>query len=142
MQSSFLDRNSAETNNLDPVFKLHVELGPEDDESLRLALSKELGLTYGRYDHVAFESHTGTQFFRGRQGTASGAMQEATSRRVRALSFSIPRDEAILKSTLGLIHNLHSYEEPVVYVSEAYATRTRGNQSNDSPNKWWNRNTE
>ncbi|WP_224826735.1 hypothetical protein [Cognatishimia sp. MH4019] len=142
MQHSILENVSFESFGLQPVLNFRVELGPEDDNRIRLALSEEVGLAYGDYDHVAFETAPGTQFFRGQHGTASGAMQAATRRKVRALMFSIPRDEAILKTALKLIHRLHSYEEPVVYVTEAYATRIRGDQSDKNPNKWWNRNSE
>ncbi|MEM8798120.1 MAG: hypothetical protein AAGE61_21320, partial [Pseudomonadota bacterium] len=64
---------------LEPVWLIHIELGPEDDERIRLALCDEIGLSYGDYDHVAFESATGTQFHRGSEGTASGAMDVATT---------------------------------------------------------------
>ena len=125
---------------LEPVFTVRVELGPEDDDRVRLALSESIGLNYGNYDHVSFETAVGTQFFRGHQGTASGAMDHATTRPVRSLTFSFPRNEETLKSTLDIIHRLHSYEEPVIYVDEAYATRScvRGRDTN--PNKWWRSN--
>ena len=138
MNTSVLDNVSSEQFDLQPVLNIRVELGPEDDDRIRLALSETLGLAYGRYDHVAFETAPGNQFFRGHEGTASGAMQKATSRAVRALMFSIPKDEEMLKSALEIIHRLHSYEEPVVYVSQAYATRARSSQSGQDPNKWWN----
>ncbi len=141
MQHSVLDQVSSASFSLEPVLTIRVELGPEDDSRLRLALSEEIGLTYGDYDHVSFETAAGIQFFRGQSGTASGAMETATSRQVHVLFFSIPRDEAVLGSTLAVIHRLHSYEEPVVYISEAYATRTRVDQRRNGPNKWWNKNS-
>ncbi len=138
MESSKLDQPSLPSFKLKPVWTIRVELGPEDDDRIRLALCDKIGLSYASYDHVAFETATGTQFFRGQEGTASGAMEAATSRKVRALLFSIPRDESVLSSALDAIHRLHSYEEPVIYLFEAYATRTRLAHPPDGLNKWWN----
>lgn len=121
------------------VWCIRIELGPEDDDALRNALNAEIGLIYGAYDHVSFESAHGSQFFRGGSGTVSGEMEVSTSRSVRTLSFSIPRDDATLGKALGLIHRLHSYEEPVVYIQEASATRTRVKIGGNNPRKWWNR---
>lgn len=121
------------------VWRIWIELGPEDDDALRNALNAEIGLTYGAYDHVSFESADGTQFFRGRSGTASGEMENSTSRSVRTLCFSIPRDDAALGKVLNLTHRLHSYEEPVVHIQEAYATRAMPSTSQGNPRRWWNR---
>ena len=137
MSKNDLSTLSSPRFELEPVFTVRVELGPEDDDRVRLALSENIGLNYGNYDHVSFETAVGTQVFRGHQGTANGAMERATTRPVRSLTFSIPRNEETLKSTLDIIHRLHSYEEPVVYVDEAYATRACVSGRDTNPNKWW-----
>ncbi len=121
---------------LEPVWVVHVELGPEDDDRVRLALCGELRLAYGEYDHVSFETTIGTQFFRGAEGTASGLMEAATSRQVRVLSFSITRDRHLLDAAMSIIHRLHSYEEPVIYVQDAFASRSIPD-GRDNENKWW-----
>ncbi|MEM8797384.1 MAG: hypothetical protein AAGE61_17625, partial [Pseudomonadota bacterium] len=108
---------------------------------IRLALCDEIGLSYGDYDHVAFESATGTQFHRGSEGTASGAMDVATTRPVPVLSFSIAREEALLTGVIDIIDRLHSYEEPVVYVRDAHARRSDP-QAPETENKWWVGETE
>ena len=122
---------------LEPVWIVHIELGPEDDDRIRHTIGKAAGLSYGSYDHVSFESATGIQYFRGHSGTASGSMDTATWRDVRLLSFSLPRNTALLSAVLDLVQENHSYEEPVVYIFEAYATRKIDNKNHDSPNKWW-----
>ena len=129
---------SSSSFKLEPVFTIRVELGPEDDDRIRWELSEKIGLAYGDYDHVSLETAAGVQYFRGRLGTASGTMEKATSRQVRALMFSIPREESVLKSSLEIIHHLHSYEEPVVYVTEAFATRAKTDAQDSNPHKWWN----
>ncbi len=139
MPSIELRDSPSEHFELVKVWRIWIELGPEDDDAVRNALNAEVGLFYGAYDHVSFESADGTQFFRGRSGTASGEMDVSTSRSVRMLSFSIPRDDATLGIVLNLIHRLHSYEEPVVYIQDASATCARPTTSKDNPRKWWNR---
>jgi hypothetical protein len=136
MHTDTLDDLTLGACRMEPVWVIHVELGPEDDDRVRQALSSALTLGYGAYDHVCFESANGTQFFRGSKGTVSGPMETATSRRVRALSFSIPQDRQTLDTAMTIIHRQHSYEEPVIYVQSAFASRARpGGQGN--ANKWW-----
>ncbi|WP_299775153.1 hypothetical protein [uncultured Tateyamaria sp.] len=136
MQAESLDQVKVSACRLEPVWVIHVELGPEDDERIRLALCDEVRLAYGDYDQVSFETATGTQFFRGAQGTASGPMETATSRQVRVLSFSITKDRQLLDAAMSVIHRLHSYEEPVIYVQGAFASRSLP-EKRQNESKWW-----
>ncbi|WP_299752792.1 hypothetical protein [uncultured Tateyamaria sp.] len=136
MQAESLDQVKVSACRLEPVWVIHVELGPEDDERIRLVLCDEVRLAYGDYDQVSFETATGTQFFRGAQGTASGPMETATSRQVRVLSFSITKDRRLLDAAMRIIHRLHSYEEPVIYVQDAFASRSLP-EKRQNENKWW-----
>ncbi|MDX8355800.1 hypothetical protein SLH47_25905, partial [Cognatiyoonia sp. IB215182] len=106
------------------------------DERIRLALCDEVRLAYGDYDQVSFETSTGTQFFRGAQGTAIGPMETATSRQVRVLTFSITKDKHLLDDAMSVIHRLHSYEEPVIYVWDAFASRSLP-EKRQNEEKWW-----
>jgi len=136
MRAEPLDQVKVSACRLELVWVIHVELGPEDDDRIRLALCDEVRLAYGDYDHVSFESAIGTQFFRGAEGTASGRMETATSRQVRVLSFSITRDRDLLDAAMSIIHRLHSYEEPVIYVQDAFASRSLP-EKRENENKWW-----
>lgn len=136
MQTDTLDRAAITACRLEPVWLIHLEIGPEDDDRIRQALCDEVRLSYGDYDHVCLEAATGTQFFRGALGTASGPMEVATSRQVRAFSFSIVRDAKLLDVVMGVIHRLHSYEEPVVYVQDAFASRAVSIRPG-TENRWW-----
>ena len=136
MQAEPLDRVKVSACRLEPVWVIHVELGPEDDDRLRLALCDEVRLSYGDYDHVSFEAAIGTQFFRGAEGTASGHMETATRRQVRVLSFSITKDRHLLDAAMSVIHRLHSYEEPVICVQDAFASRSISD-GRENENKWW-----
>jgi len=136
MQTESLDQIKVSACRLEPVWVVHVELGPEDDDRIRLALCDEVRLAYGNYDHVSFEAAIGTQFFRGAEGTASGPMDTATSRQVRVMSFSIAKDRHLLDAAMSVIHRLHSYEEPVIYVRDAFASRSFPD-GHEHENKWW-----
>lgn len=124
---------------LDPVWRIQVELGPEDDDTVRQGLNAAVDLTCGAYDHVSFETAPGVQTFRGHAGTVMGEMADATTRSVRVLSFSIPKQDAVLSTALEAIYRLHSYEEPVIYVAEAYAARAHGRLGDAGSRRWWNR---
>ena len=136
MQTDALDQVKVSACRLEPVWVVHVELGPEDGDRIRLALCNEVRLAYGDYDHVSFEAAVGTQFFRGAEGTASGPTEAANSRPVRVLSFSITKDQHMLDTAMSVIHRLHSYEEPVVYVQDALASRSLP-ENRENENKWW-----
>ena len=70
----------------------------------------------------------------------SKAGAEATAGRTPTtnVSFSVPRDSVVLKKALDAVYAAHSYEEPVVYISEVWRSRST-NPDNANPNRWWNR---
>lgn len=136
MPDDLLDQVNFDACRLEPVWLIRVELGPEDDDRIRLALCEEVRLRYGNYDHVSFETASGEQFFQGTEGTASGRMKSATHRCVRVLSFSITRDRKFLDTAMSAVHGLHSYEEPVIYVQSAFASRSLPGKRQSKYN-WW-----
>jgi hypothetical protein len=97
-----------------------------------------VGLFYGSYDRVALESSDGVQFFHPIKGSQLGEHANSITLPVRVLSFSIVRDAELLKSALEAIHHAHSYEEPVIYITESVASRAVYSESRDHPNRWWN----
>jgi hypothetical protein len=88
---------------------------------------------------VALETSEGVQFFRPIKGSHVGEGEKTVTMPVRVLSFSIPRDDALLIATMEAIHHAHSYEEPVIYIKESMASRAIYSESRDNPNRWWNR---
>ena len=136
MQAESPDQLKVGACRLEPVWVIHVELGPEDDDRIRQALCNEVRLAYGDYDHVSFEAAIGMQFFRGTIDTATGPMQTAASRQARVLSLSIAKDRQLLDAAMSAIHRLHSYEEPVIYVQDAFASRSIPDNL-ENENKWW-----
>ena len=111
------------TCQLEPVWLVWVELAARDDARVREAVAGAVGLAYGAFDRVAFESAPGLQFFHPREGSKPGALEETVEMPARVLSFSIPREPARLAAAIEAIRHTHSYQEPVIYVREALASR-------------------
>jgi hypothetical protein len=122
-----------------PVWHVAVELTERDCANVRAAVVQAAGLRYGDYDGVCFGTASGTQYFRPLSGSQGGEHAETIELPVRILTFSIPRDEELLAKVLEAVADVHSYEEPVIYVSEALATRANTEAGKDNPNRWWNR---
>jgi len=127
---------------LEPVWFLWVELAARDDARVREAVADAVGLTYGPYDRVAFESASGAQYFRPKSGSQAGDIGETVEMPARTLSFSLPRDPETLAKAIEAIRHAHSYEEPVIYVMEGAATRADYDGDRGNPNRWWNRGFE
>lgn len=116
-----------------------VELADRDDARVREAVTTAVGLAYGPYMGVAFESGPGAQFFRPEEGSKLGEGAEAVTMPARVLTFSLPRDPAVLARAIEAVRHAHSYEEPVIYVQDAWASRADDTRDRDNPNRWWNR---
>jgi hypothetical protein len=96
-----------------------------------------VGLEYGKYDQVAYIDAQGLEQFRPISGSKAGAQSRAGRAPTKVVSFSLVHDAAVLKNALDAIYQAHNYEEPVVYVSEVWRTRS-SNPDEANPNRWWN----
>lgn len=130
------------TCSLEPVWFVRVELLERDDARVREAVADAIGLDYGSYDRVAFESAAGICFFRPREGAQSGEREGTVEMPFRILSFSLPRNAEMLGQAIEAIRYAHTLEEPVIYVTEALATRADYSTDRSNPNRWWNRGFE
>ena len=111
----------------------------EDVARIMAAVTEVTPLRLGKYDRNAFETATGTEHYRPLEGAAAGAESETRSRPgVAEVSFQLPRDQALLERVVEAIFAVHSYEEPVILVREALASRSRGLPDKDNPHRWWN----
>lgn len=131
--------NHLTTCQLVPVWIVRVELADRDDARVREAVTDAAHLDYGAFDGVAFESATGLQYFRPKAGSAVGARDAPIAMPVRVLRFSVPQDPRILARAIEAIRHTHSYEEPVIDVTEGWSTRADYTTDRDNPNRWWNR---
>lgn len=101
-------------------------------------VTKAVALEYGKYDQVASIDAPGLEQFRPLRDSKAGEQASAARQPTTNVSFSLPRDPVVLKRALDAIHDVHSYEEPVIYIAEVWRTRNTGGVD-DNSNKWWNR---
>jgi hypothetical protein len=118
---------------------VHVP-NPEVDKVLK-AVVDAVGLKYGKYDRVAFLDAPGLEQFRPMEGSKAGKQAKAVRVPTTIVSFSVPHDLATLRKALDAIRYVHSYEEPVIYVSEVWRSRATAREDSN-PNRWWNRKPE
>lgn len=104
------------------------------------AVVSKVDLEYGKYDQVAFLDAAGLEQFRPMEGSKAGRRAEAVRVPTTNVSFSVPYDLGVLKKALDAVRFAHSYEEPVIYVSEVWRSRASGGDGSN-PNRWWNRKT-
>lgn len=124
---------------LEPSWLVWVELADRDDARVREAVTATVGLGYGPYSGVAFESGPGAQFFHPTGGSKLGEGAGAVTMPARVLTFSVPRDPKALAKAIEAVRHAHSYEEPVIYVREVWASRADDTGDRDNPNRRWNR---
>ena len=106
------------------------------DKVLRSVVAA-VGLEYGKYDQVAYIDAQGLEQFRPIGGSKAGAQSRASRVPTKVVSFSLVHDPAVLKKALDAVYQAHNYEEPVIYVSEVWRTRS-SNPDEANPNRWWN----
>lgn len=58
------------------------------------------------------------------------------------LKISIERDESILEKIMDVIHYVHQYEEPVIFLREDWLSRATYDAKNENSNRWWNNGRE
>ena len=132
------DEITGKTYRLERAYLVTVHVPNADVDKVLAAAVAAVGLDYGKYNQVAYLDAPGLEQYRPREGSKAGA-QVATGRApTTSVSFSVPRDSAVLRNALNAVHTAHSYEEPVIYISEVWRTRAT-DPDNSNPNRWWNR---
>lgn len=123
---------------LERAYLVTVHVPSTDADQVLAAAVAAVGLDYGKYDHVAYLDTPGLEQFRPREGSKAGAQSAAGRTPTTKVSFSVARDSTVLKKALDAIYGAHSYEEPVIYISEVWRSRAT-NPDDENPNRWWNR---
>lgn len=119
-----------------------VELADRDDARVRQAVVDAVGLEYGPYEGVAFESGSGVQFFRPKHGSKLGDKAETVKMPARVLTFTVEGEMEKLAKAIEAVRHAHSYEEPVIIVQQVLASRADFREDRANPNRWWNRGFE
>ena len=124
MQRFLLIRLQAPAEDIDRIMEQVVTVAP---------------LAMGKYDSNAYQSAAGIERYRPLEGAAAGAETELRKRPgVVEVSFELPCDQMLLEAVVEQIFQVHSYQEPVIRVETILASRSKGLDDQDNPNRWWN----
>jgi hypothetical protein len=116
-----------------------IQAPVEDVDRMMDAVIAITPLVLGAYDSNSFETATGSERYRPRQGAVAGAETAIRKRPgVSSVSFQIPEDEALLSQIVEAIYQVHSYQEQVIMVQQILASRTKGLDDSKNPHRWWN----
>ncbi|MEO1291625.1 MAG: hypothetical protein AAFV62_02135 [Pseudomonadota bacterium] len=120
-------------------FQCRIEVPTAEAQAVLDAVRTAVGLAYGAYDSVAFTTAEGTQQFRPLDGSRVGASETAMRVPCVVIGFSIPQDPSIVAKMLAAARAAHPYQEPVITLIPAFASRADYATGQDDPTKWWNR---
>ena len=120
------------------AYLMRVQIPSENVDEVLDAVIGCSSLEYGNYEHVAFRHTPGTQQFKPKVGSSSGALEKVCIA-CEEVSFTLPKDEDVLRQVIEAIFEVHPYEEPVIQIQEILTTRYKYGSDSDNPNKWWNR---
>jgi hypothetical protein len=127
-----------------PVWRLEIQIRPDDADRLLDAVVAVHPLKYGSYRRVASVSAVGAETGQPEENSTTtthidGFEAGATETYSMAfLTFSIERNIEILENVMDAIIYAHHYEEPAIYVREEWESRSAYNPNNENPNRWWN----
>ena len=127
-----------------PVWIIDIQTVIEDVDKILDAVTEVYPLKYGRYGRNASISAVGME-------TAQPEANSTTENHIAGfvvggvetypmveLRISIERDISILEEVMDAIHEVHHYEEPVIFLQEAWASRANYDPKRNNPNRWWN----
>ena len=140
---SLADYN-AKSGRFVPVWTLEIQTVIEDVDKILDAVMQVYPLGYGRYRRNASISATGMETAQPQAGSTTdrhvdsfepGATETYPMVEVK---ISLERDRSILEQVMDAIHDVHHYEEPVIFLREDWASRANYNPDRDNPNRFWN----
>lgn len=129
---------------LEPVWAIEIQTVPEDVDRILDAIVEVEPLRYGRYGRNASVSGLGLETARPLPDSTTAEHQEGfetgdtETYPMVALTVSIPRETDVLRSVLDAVLEVHHYEEPVIFVSETWASRANYDPKSSNPHRWWN----
>jgi hypothetical protein len=124
---------------MEPQLLVTVLAPSEDVERIMARVTQIVPLIMGAYDNNAFVSAGGIERYRPREGAAAGAEEGVRQRPgTVTISFQMTRDQALLAKVVEAIFQIHSYQEPLITVQEALASRSKGLDDSKNPHRWWN----
>lgn len=141
-QQSNLEDLSGAGGTAEPIWLVQVQSHPDCVEKILDNIMTVDPLAYGKYERNAFVSAVGAETFRPQEGSATVLHMDPTAQMRTTpcvqVVISIPQEVERLSKVLAAIREVHHYEEPVIFITGAWASRAHYNPNNDNPNRWWN----
>ena len=134
----------AKSGTLIPVWTIEIQTVREDIDKILDAVMEVHALEFGRYRRNASISAAGMETAQPEPGSTTTTHVdgfEAGSTETYPMvevKISIERDMTVLEKVMDAILFVHHYEEPVIFVREAWASRADYDPQSDNPNRWWN----
>ncbi len=141
---SVLDSYKAKSGHLVPVFRIEIQIRPDDGDRILDAITAVHPLKYGRYRRNATISAVGAETAQPEENSTTTTHVEGfqaggtETYPMAMLTISIERDDEILEKVMNAIIHAHHYEQPVIYIREEWASRSKYDPNSDNPNRWWN----
>jgi len=131
------DQIAGKTYRLERVYLICVHVPIDFVDKVRQSLNEAVVLDYGNYDQVAYVDAEALEYYRPTAGSKAGVQQYATATESKVLTVSLIHDATVLQKALDAIHKVHPYEEPVIYITEGWRSRSTSSDEHN-PNRWWN----
>jgi len=133
------DQLVGKTYRLERMYLVSVHVPSASVDKVLQSLAAAVGLEYGKYDQVAYIDAAGIEQYRPLAGSKAGAQRTVTRTPSKVVTVSVVHDRTVLQKAVDAISRAHPYEEPVIYITEGWRSRSTSADENN-PNRWWNQN--
>ncbi len=124
---------------MEPMLLLTLQAPVGDVERIMAKVVMVTPLPMGKYDSNAYQSGNGIERYRPLEGAAAGMEAEVRKRLDTVeISFELPDDSSLVARVIEAIFEVHSYQEPVIRLQTILASRSKGLDDKNNPNRWWN----
>lgn len=122
-----------------PLLLMTVQAPAADIDRIMAAVTAIVPLAMGAYDGNAFVTGPGTERYRPLEGATAGAEPGIRFRPgVVEISFELSDDQDFIEDGVEAVVQVHSYQEPVIRLQPILASRSKGHDDRENPNRWWN----
>ena len=127
-----------------PVWTLEIQTVIEDVDKILDAIVEVYPLGYGRYQRNASVSAQGLETAEPLPGSTSDRHIETfepggvETYPMVELKITLERDTELLAQVMDVVHDIHHYEEPVIFLREDWVSRAAYDPDNSNPNRFWN----
>ncbi len=142
--ASDLAHYQSSSGRLEPVWTIEIQTVATDVDRILDAIVEVHPLRYGRYERNASVTGVGVETARPMAGSTTEnhgdgfEVGDTETYPMVEVKVSIPQDLDVLRVVMGAVLHVHHYEEPVIVVREAWASRATYDPQSANPNRWWN----